>query len=184
MHIYYKMMIYYLFIEPMMPLHCILNHEKAISAESASTTWACSFELSLHWVRFEPSIKLQNCEDDSRSKSHKSHHQLILQMGQQSLMLRGLSSPTVFYVISFPNSKLSILESNLHTASDPGQLAHLLNHVFHSLLTKTFFKIVFCIEIACKMCFLHHECYVLRNHGHTSCGSCLHIHGCSSAVFS
>jgi hypothetical protein len=95
MHIYYKMMMCYLFIEPMIPLHCILNHERAISAESASTTQSCSFELCLHWVRFEPSIELKNCEDESRSKSHKSHHHLILHMEQQSLMLRGLSLPTV-----------------------------------------------------------------------------------------
>jgi hypothetical protein len=33
------------------------------------------------------------------------------------------------------------------------------------------------------VCFLHHECYVLRNHRHIRCVSLLHLHGCSSAIF-
>lgn len=64
------------------------------------------------------------------------------------------------YVVSSPDSILFNVESNLYTASDPRQSAHCIKAHVSLSVSIPFFK-VFYIEIRCKVCCLHHECYIL-----------------------
>jgi hypothetical protein len=69
-------------------------------------------------------------------------------------------------VISSQNLKVSIVESNLSVASEPGQLSHCAREHVSLFVEHTFFHkgFFFCIEINCKMYSLQHECYVLMYH--------------------
>jgi hypothetical protein len=71
------------------------------------------------------------------------------------------------YVISSPNSELSVVDGNFRTAPDPGQLAPcgqalVSVSVVHAILSRSFFFFFPSIEISCDMYPLHYGCYFLR----------------------
>lgn len=125
-----------------------------------NTIHSCSLNFLCIPLQHEPDVELQNCEDRRLSRSYQPFR---LSHGTAAVInVEGYANAHCLYVVSSPDSKLFIVESNLYTASDLRQSAHCVKARFTFCEHTIFFK-VFYIEIRCKVCSLHHECYILMS---------------------
>jgi hypothetical protein len=121
-----------LVIGPITLLHCILNKKQFW--KSINATHSCSFKLFSHWIRTEPDVKLQNCED-VKSLIHSSCRTRVFNV---------VWSVTTHWwcMFSSPNSKLSNVKwPTYHTR--PQEVCMLCSSRFH------------CVEHINTSIFLH-----------------------------